>query len=107
MPKRSTDKNDGQTLLIEKIPGSIVTKLEQGSTCVSFRFFAVFVLFRETERLWETWIITKTAFPSPRCNMSCTHLVGAARQVMSHQGEEGGLKLAKRSLFTFCAVLRL
>ena len=30
------------------------------STCVSFSFFAVFVLFRETERLWENWLITKT-----------------------------------------------
>ena len=24
-------------------------------------------LFRETERLWENWLITKTTFPSPRC----------------------------------------
>ena len=37
------------------------------------------VLFRETERLWENWLITKTAFPSPRCDMSCVPLVGAAR----------------------------
>ena len=25
------------------------------------------VLFRETERVWENWLITKTTFPSPRC----------------------------------------
>ena len=36
------------------------------------------VLFRETERLWENWLIAKTAFPSPRCDMSCARLVGAA-----------------------------
>ena len=34
------------------------------STCVSFRFFVVFVSLRETERLWENWLVTaKTAFP--------------------------------------------
>ena len=33
------------------------------------------VLFRETERLWENWLITKTAFPSPGCDMSCARLV--------------------------------
>ena len=46
------------------------------STCVSFGFFATFVLFRETERLWENWLITKIAFPSPRCDMSHVRLVG-------------------------------
>ena len=56
------------------------SSLEQAcSTCVSFGFFTMFVLFRETERLWENWLITKTAFHSPRCDMSCAHLVGAAR----------------------------
>ena len=34
------------------------------STCMSFGFFAIFVLFRETERLWENWLVAKTAFPS-------------------------------------------
>ena len=33
-------------------------------------------LFRKTERLWENWLIAKTTFPSPRCHMSCSHLVG-------------------------------
>ena len=46
------------------------------TTCLSFRFFSLFVLLRETERLWENWLITKTAFPSPQCDMSCVHLVG-------------------------------
>ena len=41
------------------------------STCVSFRLFAMFVLFRETGRLWENWLITKSTFPSPHCDMSC------------------------------------
>ena len=43
----------------------------------------------------ENWLITKTAFPSPRS------------EVTSHQGEEGVSKLAKRSLFTFslCATI--
>ena len=30
---------------------------------MSFRFFAVFVLFRETERLLENWLVVKTGFP--------------------------------------------
>ena len=47
------------------------------STCVSFGFFAERYDWRETERLWENWLITKTAFPSPRCDMSCARLVGA------------------------------
>ena len=36
------------------------------------------VLFRETERLWENWLVAKTTFPSPQCNMSCARLVGAS-----------------------------
>ena len=27
---------------------------------MSFRFFPVFVLLRETERLWENWLVAKT-----------------------------------------------
>ena len=41
------------------------TEEQACSTCMSFRFFAVFVLFRETRRLWENWLIAKAAFPSP------------------------------------------
>ena len=41
------------------------------STCVSFGFFAEQQFERETERLWENWLVTETAFPSPRCHMSC------------------------------------
>ena len=48
------------------------------STFVSFRVLHCVALFRETERLWENWLITKTAFPSPQCDMSCVCLVGAA-----------------------------
>ena len=55
--------------------------------------------------LWENWVITKTAFPSSQCDVSCVRLVGL--RVTLHQGEEGGLKLAKRSLFTFRAMSRL
>ena len=65
------------------------------STCVSFGFFAEWFDWRETERLWENWLITKTAFPSPRCDMSCAP--GGRSEVTLHQGEEGGLKLTKRS----------
>ena len=47
-------KQDGAILLVG---------VEQAcSTCEEP---AVFVLLRETERLWENWLITKTAFPSP------------------------------------------
>ena len=53
------------------------------STCVSFRFFAVFVLLRETGGLWENWLIAKTAFPSPRCDVPHAPLVGAARSRIS------------------------
>ena len=65
------------------------------STCVSFGFFAEQQLERETERLWENWLVTKTAFPSPRCDMSCARLVGAARSrctqwpMASRAGETG------------------
>ena len=45
------------------------------STCMSFRFFILIVLLRETGRLWENWLITQTAFPSPQCDMSCARLV--------------------------------
>ena len=47
------------------------------STCVSFGFFAERYDWRETERLWENWLITKTAFPSPRCDMFCARHVGS------------------------------
>ena len=40
------------------------------STCLSFRFFAVFLLLRETGRLWENWLNAKTTFP-PLNDMSC------------------------------------
>ena len=41
-----------------------MSKEQACSTRVSFRFFAVFVLFeREAGRLWENWLVTKTAFP--------------------------------------------
>ena len=68
------------------------------STCMSFRFFAAFMLLRETERLWQNWLNTMTAFPSLPRDVSCTCL---------HQGKERGLKLAKQSLFAFRAVQRL
>ena len=83
-----------------------VVREQACSTCVSFRFFAEQQSERETERLWENWLIAKTAFPSPRCDMSCGRPVGAARSRCT-QGEEGGLKLTKRSLFTFRAMSRL
>ena len=38
------------------------------------RVLCLIVLFRATERLWENWHITKTAFPSPQCKMSCVGL---------------------------------
>ena len=38
-------------------------------------------LFRETERLWENWLIAKTTFPSPQCDMSCARLVQRDRGV--------------------------
>ena len=48
----------------------------------------MFVLLRETERLWENWLITKTEFPSPRCDMSCSCPVGAARSHCTRERRE-------------------
>ena len=33
--------------------------------------------------LWENWLIAKTAFPSPRCDVPHAPLVGAARSRIS------------------------
>ena len=47
------------------------------STCVSCRFFTVLMLLRERERetgrLWENRLITKTAFPS--LDVTCARAV--------------------------------
>ena len=67
------------------------------STCVSFRFFAAFVLLRETERLWEIWLIAKTAFPSPRWDICCAGLVGAARSRHTRERREGQNQLNEAS----------
>ena len=53
------------------------------------RVLCCVVLFRDTERLWENWLITKTAFPSPRCDMSCARLVCAARSRCTRERREG------------------
>ena len=37
----------------------------------------------------ENWLIAKTAFPSPRCNMCCTCPVGAARSRCTRERREG------------------
>ena len=58
------------------------------STCVSFRFFALFVLFRETERLWENWLITKTAFPSPMGNNGSPQLPRACGGMSGQQQQQ-------------------
>ena len=50
---------------------SLHDKEQACSTCMSSRFFAAFLLVREAGRLWENWLVTETAFPSPRCHMSC------------------------------------
>ena len=69
------------------------------STCVSFRFFAEQQLERETERLWENWLVTKSAFPSPRCDMSCARLVGAARSGYTREtpGSQQFARVLKRA----------
>ena len=43
---------------------SLFNGMEVCSTCVSFRFFTVFVLLRETGSLWENWLVAKTVIPS-------------------------------------------
>ena len=68
-----SSRSDVSTQLQKKFWGSRHAPLKWASGS------SPFVLFRETESLWENWLIAKTAFPSPRCNMSCVHLVGAAR----------------------------
>ena len=56
------------------------------STCMSFRFFPVLLVIRETGGCGKNWLVTKTvSLPSMERFL-----------VTSHQGKEGGLKLAKR-----------
>ena len=56
---------------------------EQGQGAGMLHLHELWVLFRETERLWENWLITKTAFPSPRCDMPCCRPLIPERAVVT------------------------
>ena len=63
-----------------------------GAYLLHLRELQVLCRVRVVERdrgLWENWLIAKTAFPSPRCDMSCARLVGAARSRYTRERREG------------------
>ena len=57
---------------------------------------------RETERLWEKFLIAKTTFPSPRWDMS---VVGAARSHGTRERREMKAKDDEQAQFALRATI--